>query len=371
VYFLKAQTRIDEFAFVLLAGIVLILILAVAYSTIQQGPIHAALSTSSLQIAQGNSATITLSMNGTGYNVTLSSSGPIANWIYFDDNNFDLNGAKDVSVKILVPRNADFRTYTGDILILSGGNTVKVPLSIDVTVVTVSTIPKTIRLGDFTVSYLVGNNVVAEKDDVIVERGYFVDHPVSFTGTVTDDKLSILTNGFIQVFVETSNSAGNLFVEFNGERVYANTISAGEIDIPINASMIHKYNSIVVRSDTPGIAFWQNTNYKIKFIKFGINFSGVLSYQKAFNLTATDLKNFDSGRLSFQVKNYNPNALNPLLIQINGATFFDDVPTLTSFSKSFGTEIPLFVGENTISFSVYQEAYYQLSNVVITVYHHI
>jgi hypothetical protein len=364
VYSLKGQTKIDEFAFVLLAGIVLILILAISYSTIQQSPITAALSTNVLEIAQGNSATITLSMNGTTYNVSLSASGQIANWIYFDENNFDITGKKDVSVKILVPGNVPFGTYTGDILVLSGGNTVKVPLSVDVTIITVTTIPKTIRLGDFTVSYLVGSNVVAEKDDIEVTKGYFSEHSISFTGTVADDKLNILTDGFIQVFVENSNNAGNLLVEFNGERVYANTITTGEIDIPLNTSMIHKYNSIVLHADTPGIAFWQNTDYKIKFVKFGIDFSGIVNQQKTFSLTDSDLRYFDSGRLSFQVKNYNRNALNPMLIQINDVTFFDDVPTLTSFSRSFGTEIPLFSGNNTISFSVSQEAYYQLANEI-------
>lgn len=362
---------IDEFAFVLLAGIVLILVLAVAYSTIQQGPITGILSTRSLQIAQGNSASITLSLNGTGYNVTLSASGMIADWIYFDENNFDLNGNKDVTLKILVPRTADFRTYTGNILILSGSNTIKVPLSVDVTLVTISTVPNTVRLGDFTVSYVTGSNVVAEKDDVEVIKGYFNDQSVSFTGTVPDDKMGILTDGFLQIFVETSNSVGNLFVEFNGERLYANTISAGEIDIPLNSSVIHKYNSIVVHADNPGFAFWQSTDYKIKFIKFGINFNGVSSYQKAFNLTDSDLKNFDHGTLSFQVKNYDPNALGPMLIQINGAVFYNDVPTLTSFSKSFATEIPLYSGENTISFSVPQQAFYQLGSVTLTIYHHI
>lgn len=369
---MKGQTRIDEFAFVLLAGISLIIILAVAYSTIQQGPISAALSTSNLQIAQGTSATVTLSLNGTGFNVSLSGSGPIASWINFDENNFDLpGGTKEVSVTVLVPRNADFRTYTGYIVILSGDKRFKVPLTVDVTLVTVTDIPRTIRLGDFTVSHVVGTDIIAEKDDVEVAKGYFADYSTSFTAMVPDDKINILTDGFIQIFVETSNSAGKLFIELNGERVYSDTISTGEIKIFPNVASIHKYNSIVVHADTPGIAFWQNTNYKIKFIKFGIDFSGISSKQKTFTLDESDLNNFGYGRLSFQVKNYDPQALNPMLIQINGVTFYDDIPMLTYFTKNFGTEIPLVVGENTISFSVSEEANYQLASVALTIAHHI
>jgi hypothetical protein len=372
VYFLKGQTRIDEFAFVLLAGIALIIILAVAYSTIQQGPIYASLSTSNLQIAQGTSASVTLSLNGTGYNVTLSGDGTIENWINFDENNFDLpGGTKEITVTVLVPRDADFRTYTGDILILSGDKTYKVPLTVDVTLVTVSEVPRTIRLGDFTVSHVVGTDIIGEKDDVEVAKGYFADFSTSFTATVPDDKMNILTDGFIQIFVENSNSAGNLFVELNGERIYANTISTGEILIPLGVSAIHKYNSVVLHADNPGFQFWTNTNYKIKFIKFEINFNGISSKQKTFTLDANDLNNFGYGKVSFQVKNYDPQALNPMLIQINGATFYDDIPTLTYFSKNFGTEIPLIAGENTISFSVSEESNYQLASVAITIVHHI
>jgi hypothetical protein len=368
---LKAQTRIDEFAFILLAGIIMILILAVAYSTIQQGPVSGTLSTSSLQIAQGTSAVVTLSLNGTALNVTLSSSGELANWISFDHDNFDLSGTKDIAVTISIPNNANFRTYSGDILILYADKTTKVPLTVNVGLSTVSNVPRMIRLGDFTVSYSVGSDIVGEKDEIEVAKGYFADYPASFTATVPDDKLNIMTDGVIQIFVETSNSAGNLFVEFNGERVYANKISAGEIDIPLNATAIHKYNSIVLRADNPGYMFWTNTDYKIKFAKLVIDFSGISGKQITFALGTSDLQDFSFGQLSFQVKNYNPQALNPMLIQINGATFFNDVPTLTYFQKTFGTEVPLAVGDNTISFTVSQQAYYQLSNVVLIIVHHI
>lgn len=371
MYFLKAQTRIDEFAFILLAGIILIVIMAVAFTTIQAGPISATLSTSNLQIAQGNSATITLHLNGTAYNISLSSSGEITGWINFDQNNFDISGFKDVVVTVLVPGNADFRTHSGNILVSFADKTVKVPITVAVTLVTVTNVPNAIRLGDFTVSYLVGSDVVGEQDNIQVSKGYFSDSPVSFTATIPDNELGILTDGFIQIFVETSNSDGNLFVDFNGQRVYSNTISTGEIDIPINATAVHKYNSVVLSADNPGVKFWESTNYKIKFAKFGVDFSGINSKQLTFSLSSTDLNNFNFGTLSFQVRNYNPNALGPMLIQINGATFFNDVPTLTYFSRSFGNEIPLYNGNNTISFSVSRAASYQLANVVLTIVHHI
>lgn len=373
MYFLKGQTRVDEFAFILLAGIVLIVILAVAYSTLQQGPISAFLSTSHLQIAQGNSATVTLSMNGTGFNVTLSGDGDIANWFTFDQNNFDVssNSPKEITVTVLVPPNAEFRTHTGDIVLTSADKTIKIPVTIDVTLVTVANIPKLVRLGDFTVSYLVGSDVVGEQDDTLVLKGYVAENQVSFTGTVPDNELRILTDGFIQIFVENSNTDGNLNVFFNGQRVYSSKISTGEIDIPLNASMINKYNSVLLTADNPGFKFWENTNYKIKFVKFGVDFNGVASKQIIFSLDKNDLKSFNFGTLTFQVKNYNPNSLGTMLIQINGATLFNDAPPLTFFSQTFQNEIPLYEGNNTISFSVTSPGSYQLANAVLTIVHHI
>ena len=369
---MKAQTKVgDEFAFILLAGIVMILILAFAYSTLQAGPVTAALSTSNLQIAQGNSADVTLHLNGTGFNISLSSTGEISNWAAFDQNNFDLSGTKDITVTFIVPRNADFRTYSGYITILSADRTTKVPVTIDVTLATVSSLPKNIRLGDFTVSYAVGTSNVGEKDDFEISKSYFSDSYYSFVATVPDDKLGILTDGLIQVFVENSNKAGNIIIELNGERVYANTILAGEIDIPLNASAIHKYNSIVLRAGNPGFMFWTNTYYKIKFAKMEVSFNGVSSKQATFTLDSRDVNDFTNGKLSFQVQNYDPNNLGPLTIEINGVTMWDDAPTLTYFSKTFGREIPLYPGDNTIYFWVKQAANYQLANVILTINHHI
>ena len=370
---MKGQSRVDEFAFVLLAGIIMIVVFAVAFSTLQQGPISGSLSTSTLNIAQGNSATVTLALNGTGYNISLSGSGEIADWLSFDQNYFDLSGTRIVTVTILVPSNADFRVHTGDIVIASSGaaNNVTVPMSVNVGLVTVTNVPKSIRLGSFTISNLVGSETESEQDNIDVNKGYFSESSFSTTVTIPDNRMNILTDGYIQIFVQTSNTDGNLLVDFNGQNVYSDKISTGLISIPINSSLIQKYNSISVHADNPGVLFWESNDYKLAFVKFGIDYSGISSEQLNFTLDQTDLSSFQLGTLTFQLTNYNPSALYPLQVQINGATLYNDIPTLTYFSKAFGSEIPLFVGNNTISFSASQGASYQLSNVILTIVHHV
>jgi hypothetical protein len=112
-----------------------------------------------------------------------------------------------------------------------------------------------------------------------------------------------------------------------------------------------------------------STVYKIKSAELDVDVQGIVTKDIDFQLTGDEANKFVFGKLSFNINKYNPQALNPLTIKINNDVFFDDVPQLFTFSKTFGLEIPLNVGTNTISFSVQKEAFYQLNNVLLTMVH--
>ena len=364
---MKGQGHIDEFAFVLLAGIILIVVLMVAWGSMAQGPIDIGPTQKVLTIARGDSKDFKLSLNGTAINVSLQAKGEIASWISFDENNLDVNGAHDVDVTVTVPSNAEQRIYEGKIDVVFGTNKKTMDLTVEVSSTTITHIAKNIRLGDFSVSYSVGSETINERDNFEVSKGYFSDYPATVVATMTKDKLNITTGGEIIIFVDDSNDAGNLIVQFNGQEVYNQRAPVGEVDIPIDVSMIQKSNNIVLRADVPGFRFWMSTIYKIKSASFSIDFQGIVSKDATFQLKQEDLDGFNFGKLSFGIRKYNPAAMNPLTIQINGETLFDDIPTLYSNSRTFGIEIPLQAGENTISFSVQKEAFYELTNVVLTI----
>ena len=365
---LKGQgARIDEFAFVLLAGFVLILILTIAWGTLSQGPVTVSPTEKLLTIARGDSKDFTLRINGTAINVSMQARGEIASWISFDRNNFDATGSTDVEVIVTVPPTIGQGIYDGTVEVVTGNNKQTVDVKVEVSSTTVDNIVKNVRLGDFTVSYSVGSETIGEKSDFEVSKGYFSDYPSTIVATMGQDKLDITTGVSIIIDISETNNVGNLVVQFNGQQVYNDRAPAGELIIPIDKSVIRKSNNVFITAEVPGFRFWMSTVYKIKSASFDIDFQGIVSKEITFQLKDEDLQDFQFGKLSFAIRKYNPTAINPLTIKINDEILFDDIPTIASFSKTFGIEIPLEAGENKISFSVPKEAFYELNNVVLSI----
>jgi len=364
---LKGQgARVDEFAFVLLAGIILILVLAIAWGSLQSNPVGVSPTSKILTIAIGDSKTFTLDLNGTTINTSLETKGAIANWISFDKNNFDIQGSTEVEVTVAVPLTTQQGIYTGTINVVSGPNVQKVQLIVNVSTQTISNIVRSIRLGDFSVSYLVGSQTINERNNFEISKGYFSEYPGTLVATMTQDTFAITTGGEIVIDIEDTNGVGNFIVDLNGQEIYNQHTSPSEITITLDKSQILKSNNVVLHAGLPGFRFWMSTVYKIKSVSLNVDVQGVVRKDVNFQLTQDEVNNFNFGKISFNIKRYNPSAFNPLTVKINDAIIFDDRPTLFTNSKTFGLEVPLKVGTNTISFYVEQEAFYELNNVVLT-----
>jgi len=360
--------RLDEFAFVLLAGLILIIILTVGWSTMYQGVIEITPTEKTLTVARGSSASFAVHLNGTATNVNVTGTGDIADWLSFNRNNFDVSGSTDVQVTVTVPYSAQLKYYSGRVEIDFVGGKKTVSVTVNVSTITVTeTTHRVFGPEDFTVSYSVGTETVSEKKSFTVEKGLFVDSSARFTGSLTDEKLSMVTGGFIELVIDDTNSEGNLIVELNGKEVFNNKADIGEVFINLDTSQIQKTNKIIVKADSPGWKFWTSNYYDIESAKFGIDYEGISFKDFSFTLDSNDITNFNLGRLSFRVRSYDPNKLNDMIIKINGQTLFKGVPTLTYFTIAFGTEIPLNEGSNRISFSVDREAYYELADVTLTI----
>jgi sporulation protein YlmC with PRC-barrel domain len=358
--------RIDEFAFVLLAGLILIIILAVSWSTMY-GVLEVSPTEKTLTIARGSSASFVIHLNGNATNVNLTGSGEIANWLSFNRNNFDVFGPTDVLVTVSVPYYAQLRFYTGRVEIEFIGGKKSVSVTVNVSTVTIAEVSRRVfGPEDFTVSYSIGTETVSEKKSFTVEKGLFVDRSARFVGTLTDEKLSMVTGGFVELTVDDTNLAGNLIVELNGEKIFDDKVDVGKFSINLDKSQIQKINVIVIKAGSSGWKFWVNNYYEIGSAKFGIDYRGVSFKDFSFSLDSSDIANFKLGRISFIVRDYDPKRLNDLIIKINNQTVFKGVPT-TYFSETFGSEVSLNEGSNTISFSVEKEAFYDLKDVTLTI----
>jgi len=275
----KGQGKVDEFAFVLLAGLVLIIIMMVAF-TVPQG---------------GNETNIT--------NAT--------------EINFSAND-----------------------------------------------IPRFINLGDFTVSYSLGSDVVGQKRNVEVRAGWGGSSRVNVVGVVPSEKLPITNSGFIEIIVDDSSQNGNLIVEFNGQIVFNQKVGPGRVSIQLTKDQIKDSNVVTIRSGSPGWKFWETTIYKLTSVKFGINFQGTSFKTFQFTMTTDDVSKFRFGRLSFRITS--STTPSDMLITINDQRFFRGIPP-SAFIKDFGSEVNLVPNVNNITFSVSKASSYDLADVTLMI----
>lgn len=359
--------RIDEFAFVLLAGLVLIIILTLGWNTMNQSVVQVTPSEKTITVARGSFSTFNLHLNGTAKSVNLTSEGDIASWLDFDRNGFDIITSVDVGVTVTVPYNASLKYYSGRIKISFEGGESSIPITVNVSsVIPADNVRRVLGPEDFVVRYSVGTETVSEKKSFTVQKGLFTDNYKRFVGVLTDEQFSTVKGGFIDIIVDDTNFAENLIVEFNGEEVYNDKPDLGKLTINLDEAQIQKTNTVVIKAASPGWRFWRTNSYDINDAKFGIDYQGISFKDLSFSLTSTEVDNFKYGILSFRITDYNANLLNNMVIKINDQTLFRGVPTLNYFSKTFGTEISLRT-DNTISFSLEKDAFYELADVTLKI----
>lgn len=370
----KAQARLDEFAFILLAGISLIILLMIVWTTPPENPPVVEPTSKSLTMLNGTTTTFTINITGPRItNVTLSVTGEISNWISFSENNFDVPQSKLVTVYVNVPTNTIPRTYTGKIIIESTGGREEVSVTIRVVTTPVEVLStRQILLGDFSVSYAVGSKTLDSQENVRVIGGHFSSKTVNLIGILTDEEFSILKDGYIRLIIVDTNELGNLIVEVNGVKVYDQVGSPGEILIPLNSSMIYKSNIIKIKAAPPTWVFWKSTTYDFRSVEFVVNFKGISSKEIEFSLSPEEVDGFDHFTLS-ALLTYTP-PLPELQIRINDQIVYFQKPPLAVMRADFKRDIlenPLILhaGNNSISFSLLTSGLLEFSNTILTVHY--
>jgi len=377
---MRLKAQIDEFAWILIAALVFILIITIVWSP-SKGPAPFVEPKSvDLIIPQGSSTTFFLSINGTSAgklsNVTLTPLGETKNWVSFDKNIFNIENSAQVRITVVIPNNAIVRTYTGSIEVSSSGGKVSVPLTISV--VNINQVKLSFRpilLGDINVRYFVGPGILASANNLEVTKGYFKESkgyvPVP---TISSEILQLITGGYITLSIQSTNNEGNLVVIFNGYEIFNRKVDAGDITIPIERPLINNSNTITLRATSPPFyKFWSTTVYNIKELDFVANYQDVSERERLFNLSDREITNFNSFRLTGTVGE--GSELSELMIKINDQLVYSKIPPLAllneTFEKTiFGDPIYLKTANNTISFSFDREATYKINDAFLIVYYY-
>ncbi len=227
-------------------------------------------------------------------------------------------------------------------------------------------IPRSIRIGDFSVSFTLGSNTVREERDIEVKKSLFETKDSKISGRIDED-LNLVTGGFLVIDVLDYSKVGNLIVKINDKEVYNQETNPGEVNIPLEKSDLKSYNVIELSSSGPGWKFWSSSIYTIDKVKFGINLYGRSEKTYQFQLDESELKTFSSGSVAFDVADKEGDG--NLIIKLNEKLVFKGDPSRT-FRKSFDIfDVGLSKGNNEISFSTETGTVYELDDAQIIISH--
>ncbi|MEM5766208.1 MAG: hypothetical protein QW423_01050 [Candidatus Aenigmatarchaeota archaeon] len=363
---MKAQ--VDEFAFILLAGLILIGVFLVVWTSQASTQITVLPDSKDLTIARGSSSSFYIFISGTAYNVTLRSSGKIASWISFERDRINVEKEERVKVYVDVPISASYGTYWGEIYVETLGFQKIIPISVNVSTRTEEKIIP-FSFDDFNVGYIVGEEIVEERENFKVEKGYFSEFSSSFAAIIPEEKLPLISNAYLQIVIDQTNSLGNLIVEFNDNKTFDKKVGVGEVILKIPKESIRRSNSIVLKAGVPGFVFWSNSFYKIASARFVVEYNGTIFREFNFSLEEFEVKNFKEGKISLFAKSYEivlPPKLSILTIKINDKTIYNNVPPYY-LVKKFGNDVELKAGTNTISFSTEKGGSYLLEDVTLEI----
>jgi len=366
------QAKLDEFAFVLLAGLIMIIVMLLAWGVPKPTEIPVVTPDSVyMDIERGDDDSFILKINVTSKKVSLRSAGTIADWIEFNDNDFEVVGLTNIEVTVDVPRNADEREHEGTIIVESEeGGKAEIPVTIDV-LSPYAEIPSEIReerfFPDISVSFAAGSEALKTERNVLVRRSMYENKYFKMSARIRQD-LEFVTGGMITIDIFDTNREGNLIVKVNDEVFYDRSTPSGRIKIPVKKELLRSYNSIEISSGSTW-KFWTSSFYRIDKIDFSINLFGGKEHVEYFSVSDDALRNFKSAKLQFEVRDYSGDG--NLIIKINDHVIFDGQPHRI-FSQNFDSfDVGLVKDRNTLAFSTESGTNYQLKNVKIIITHEV
>jgi hypothetical protein len=370
--------KMDEFSFVLLAGLLLIFIMMFVWTTPTEGSPIIDESSFSLSGAPGDTLTLTFEIRSrmTLGSINLTTTGDAAKWVSFSKNDFSVTNQTTVTATVKIPRNIPYAIYNSRITATGIGGSDSFTISIDVSKASARQtltriIPEEEFPGEFSVSYEKGTETVARKDDIQIYTGYLSNRAMTMMALVTEDRLSMTTGSELVLDIADTNGLGNLIVLVNDKAVYSRNAGAGEIRVPIDVGLLDTSNTITVRADTPGWLFWTNTIYSIRSARLDVDYEGIFSQSFNVTLENPEIEKFKDLSLFFRVVDHSEN-MPEMKIKVNNQIVYWEKPSLlildrTFTSDMFGNALALREGANTVTFLFERNAQYSVTDALLKV----
>lgn len=368
--------KVDEFSFVLAAGVLFLMILMFAWGTPRESKPVVLNDHFELSAAAGSKTTFNFEVRGspqlTGINLTAQ--GEIARWITFNKNNFDV-GSQPITVTatIEVPEDQEEGVYNGRVRLDGPGGTDTFSISLRVTGEIIETAKRVVTEipEAFTVSYYSGTDTVSSKEDFRVSRGYISGRPLSLSFDLTEEKMEIIKEADLNMDVYDTSSLGSIRVYLNDQEIYDRKVGIGDVRVPLPVNMLEENNLLMIEASRPGWVLWGNNYYDIETAEVEVEYEGAFAQEFDFMLNKKEVDDFKRFRLYYSVKDYSED-LPSMMIKINNQIVYWRTPPKSLFDRDldedmFGDPLLLLEGENRMVFLFEENAAYTVGDVLFTV----
>jgi len=359
----QAQQRvIDEFAFVLLGALIFIGIMLVYWTTPQELPPSLEPRTISAKMLPNTQKTITFKVIGNLSSVNLEANGTLSQIISFSENNFVVNGEKEVKAFLKAPRG--YGRYEGYIIAKGKGGEDTIKVSVHV-VPSLTLASRSVSVEDFKVTNYGNEKIGANQTKFVVERSLFSSKEAKLVFSpermdVEEAKLKLAISG--------ASGPGYLVVKLNGNTILRKKLTEGVEEILFNLSDIREINFITISVENEGFGIFSKTYYEIYEAKVVIRYKS-LPYTFELLLSQQEIDNFYSLEFSSLVVQLN----NPVVeLKVNNQKVFIGRLPVSAFRINItkdllGNELLLYQANN-ISISLLTEGEIYFTNNLIKVY---
>lgn len=327
------KARIDEFAIILIAGIVFILLFSF-FSQLTISGLEVLPNKIDAKIVEGSVKTFEITIFANSSNVSIKAEGAIAPYVSFDTNQLAVFGQQ--KIKMFFDARA-IGNYYGRVIVKTPYRKVFIPVSISViskeeveSLISEQLVP----LGSFHLVYSNQTILLAKKENFEVSSNILSQGIETLWVEISNKTLSELENLWLEIFINETNSKAKLVVEFNDKKIYED-FATGDLKLTLPRHEVLNKNLVKIYSLLPS-AFWQTSYYKIREAKVIANLKPRNSITFNITLSNKQVNNFMGFKLEFLIKK---NTVKQVFISFNNQLVHASRVPLTAFSKTFTQDL--------------------------------
>ncbi|OYT42738.1 MAG: hypothetical protein B6U78_00435 [Candidatus Aenigmarchaeota archaeon ex4484_224] len=364
---MKGQ-KLDEFAFILLAGIIFIAIIVLTLPPAVESKPVVNPRKIVLNGLNGTSRGVSLEIIGNNTNISLSADGEIAKFVDFSDNYFDVFIKKNVLIYFDLPNRVG--KFLGNIYVNYKGGKIKIPVEVNV----VSSKEKILSFSEigpfdpFILEYGENEKILRNETQFEISRGFFGSKIKAISAEINN--LNKVEKIVLKFEVIESNKLGDLIIRYNGNVIYKGKPSLGivELEIPLN-----KIVNIEFDCEKPSYQFWTSTYYKLKNVRLieKLKTNAIKTFN--FTLSNDQISNFDHFKIALYFDSSQSKGRSLLEIKVNGKVVYEGRPHTIYEEIEFSKDIfgnPIYLSkENKIEFKILEQGKWVVKSWSFYVYY--